>query len=135
LFPGSVKIEQKRGHRIDVPPQLLKLGRRPGDRLRADELSQPFKLIHWTSMQGAVGEGKVSGRASGAIARRALQVFFPAAFVSLTIKRMELMRFLMKALVGWARDVVVNLCGRLVEQCWNMHAAQLLRTSPKFSRW
>jgi len=42
-------------------------------------------------------------------------VFFLSAFVSATIRRMELIRFLMEAIIGWVRDTVVNLFGRLVE--------------------
>jgi hypothetical protein len=126
-LPGTVELEQKSCHRVNIAPQLLKLGRRPLIRWRADNISQSFKLIHRASMRSAAAERKVYRGAAGARALRAQPAVFLVVFVSPTINRMELMRFFMETIFEWARDIIVGLSGRRVEEFFGNRAKRRRR--------
>jgi len=109
-LPGSVHVEQQCGHLVEVPLQLLQLGRRPAVRLGPDQPSQSFQLVHPRKY------ARCGGRKKGARIGRPRS----AGVLSLWLRVehhpvMELIRFLVEAVLAWIRDAAVALGGRFAE--------------------
>jgi hypothetical protein len=117
-----VCIEKDLRQHVDIPPQSLKLGRRPYLRFGTDEFPEFFKFIHQKSMHARRSEKKIHKGAG-----RAQEAFFQSAQVSPTIKGMELIRFLIQTIIELVRDTAVNLSGRASEEFIAKHVRRRKR--------
>ena len=115
-FAGAVDVEQKRGHRVDITLQLLKLGRRPAIRFGSYKLSQLLKVIHSKKHVATRGEKKGARkciRCDEITRARGFLAFFP---IQHTIRTMELIKVVAAMIADWIRDTLVNVGGRIAEE-------------------